>query len=189
VRWLKPVNVSLNGATLKKTGGANDGRWDGGAFSEQTLKEGDGYVEFAATGPFVYRAIGLIADDKINGDHDPERFDFAVFLININLAEFRTHGGYVGDTTFNPGNVFRIAIEGDDVNFYRKGELMASSKKKVSYPLRVIASFSYLGGELSNAKLVSPRAGAIVLRRGSAPDRSLDPREADPVSSPQRYRQ
>jgi large repetitive protein len=148
--WTELVNTSVIGNILRKTSGANDGSWDGSAASQQTLASGAGWLEFTATGPQVYHAVGLNAQGALAKEAS---IDFAVVFTNANIVEFRESGAYRGDTTFVTGDIFRVAIEGARVNFYKNGVLLAQSAGAPAYPIRAAAVFANTGGELSNAKL------------------------------------
>lgn len=155
--WTELVNTSVIGSVLRKTSGANDGSWDGSAVSQQSLASGAGWLEFTATGPQVYHAVGLNAQGALGKEAS---IDFAVVFTNANIVEFRENGGYRGDTTFVTGDVFRVAIEGTRVNFYKNGVLLAQSAGAPAYPIRAAAVFANTGGELSNAKLTAGTVAA-----------------------------
>lgn len=148
--WTELVNTSVIGSVLRKTAGANDGSWDGSAASQQSLASGAGWLEFTATGPQVYHAVGLNAQGVLAKEAS---IDFAVVFTSGNIVEFRESGAYLGDTSFVTGDIFRVAIEGARVNFYKNGNLLAQSATAPAYPIRAAAVFANVGGELSNAKL------------------------------------
>ncbi len=156
VSWTNLVNSTLSGAVLRKTAGSNDGSWDGSAVSQQAIASGDGYVEFSASGPNVYRAAGLNGAGALN---TPDSLDYAVVFTNSNLVEFRESGAYRGDAVFVPNDVFRVAVESGVVNFYKNGVRLASGSSAPVYPLKAAAVFSYLNGEISTAKISSGGGG------------------------------
>ncbi|MBI1766628.1 MAG: hypothetical protein HYR56_34910, partial [Acidobacteria bacterium] len=155
--WTELVNTIVSGNVLRKTGGASDGTWDGSAASQQSLASGAGWLEFTATGPQVYHAVGLNAQGALGKESS---IDFAVVFTNANIAEFRENGAYRGDTLFVTGDVFRVAIEGTSVNFYKNGSLLAQSATAPAYPIRAAAVFAQAGGEVSNAKLTAGTVAA-----------------------------
>jgi glucose/arabinose dehydrogenase len=156
VIWTDPVNLTLSGASLQKTRGANDGTWDGSAQSQQTLA-GNGFLEFTATGASVYRACALTSSVRLG---DPATLDFAAVFTNSDIVEFREQGTYIGDTRFVRGDVFRIEISNGLARYYKNGVLLFTGQRLVAAPLHAAAVFSYWGGEISNARLGTEAADA-----------------------------
>ena len=158
ITWTSLVNTTVSGTVLRKTGGSSDGSWNGSAVSQQEIASGDGYVEFTATGPNVYRAVGLNGAGAIN---TPDSLDYAVVFTNSNIVEFRQSGAYRGDASFAVNDVFRVAVESGVVNFYKNGVKLASGTSTPVYPLKAGAVFSFLNGEISNAKISSTGGGSV----------------------------
>jgi glucose/arabinose dehydrogenase len=149
VVWTNALNVDVLGNVVRKTLGADDGSWDGSALSQQTLAA-TGYLEFAATGPNLYRACGL-TDKAALGT--PDSLNFAVVFTNTDIAEFREGGAYVGDARFINGDLFRITINGGRAHYYKNSVRLFTGRQAPPANLRAAAIFSYLTGELTNARL------------------------------------
>ncbi|MBI1761205.1 MAG: NPCBM/NEW2 domain-containing protein, partial [Acidobacteria bacterium] len=166
VIWTSLVNTTVSGTTLRKTAGSNEGSPDGSASSQQTIASGDGYVEFTATGPNVYRAVGLNGADALTSF---DALDYAVVFTNTNIAEFRQAGAYRGDTFFALNDVFRVAVESGVVNFYKNGVRLASGSSAPVYPLKAGAVFTYLNGEIAAAKISGGGGGGGTCTYSVAP--------------------
>ena len=58
VRWTSLVNTTATGNTIRKTGGFNDGRYDGSGVSHQSITN-NGFYEFTYQGTDVEHVTGL----------------------------------------------------------------------------------------------------------------------------------
>lgn len=146
--WTNLVNASASGGTLVKTGG-----YEAGAISQQQFTGADGYVEFTVSSGrrmFVglggdtsadtsYVNIGYMLNFWGNGDYD----------IREGWTNWRGGGNYAS------GDVFRIAIEGGVVKYYKNGSLLYTSNVTPSYPLVLDTSLIPDGATVS-AMITSP---------------------------------
>ncbi len=147
VVWKSLVNVTATGNSLQKTSGC-DGCADAGAISQQQISAGDGYVEFTASETTTFRAIGLS-----NGNPGTSR-DEIIYSIGLwpgGGADIREYGNvYRTETTYLPGDVFRIAVESGVVRYYKNGQLLYTSSLPSTYPLLVDTSVWNLGATITN---------------------------------------
>ncbi len=181
VTWTQLVNVSLIGQTLRKTGGADDGSYDGSAVSREVLSGGTGYVEFTVSGPYVRRSIGLSRNYTAG---NPSSLDYEINMSDSNIIEFRYRGQYLGDAVYKVGDVIRIAVENGRVVAYVNAKAFAETTARPTYPLQVWASFSLIGGEATGAKLYTGRLPVLQQRRTPTGQTGDDPL-AGQVSDPE----
>ncbi len=145
VTWTSLVNVTVTGDTLKKTSGCN-GCQDAGAISVQSIGSGNGYVELTASETTTQRMIGLSHD---NTDTRLADIDFGLLFWPAGGIDVRENGVYRNaETTYVPGDVFRIAVSSGVVKYYKNGTLFFTSPKAPTYPLLVDTSFLNMGGTL-----------------------------------------
>ena len=153
VVWTSPVNVTVSGNTITKSGGCNS-CWDAGAVSQQTIASGNGGVEFtvpAGTGATVGLSTGTPgtnANDIAYG----LRF-FAGYV------EVREHGIYKSDWPLVTGAVHKVAVEGGAVKYYQNGALKYTSAAPPTYPLLVDATLDNVGGTVQNAVITTAGGG------------------------------
>ena len=114
VTWVNVVNAAVAGSTLQKNAGC-DGCEDAGGRSEQPLS-GDGFVEFTVGETGTFWVAGLNHTDASTLISD---VDFAFRFNGSGYADVLESGAYQpgGDTTYVPGDVFRIAIVGGRVQY------------------------------------------------------------------------
>ena len=144
VTWTNLVNVTASGNSLAKTGGC-DGCADAGANSLQSIGSIGGYVQFTASEPGTLRVLGLTGN--VNGTGSTG-IKFAIRL-QAGIAEVREKGAYRTDTTFVPGDVFRIQVKANKVvKYYKNDTLFYTSTQAASFPLRVDTSLNTLGATL-----------------------------------------
>ena len=132
VIWTSLVNVTASGNSLQKTSGC-DGCLDAGAVSTQQIYSGNGYVKFTASETDALRYIGL---SRGNAGTGVRGILFAIRL-QSGIAEVRESSIYRADTTFVPGDRFRINVESGVVKYYKNGALFYRSGIQPSYPLLV----------------------------------------------------
>jgi hypothetical protein len=150
VAWTNMVNVVATGNSLR-----NNVPGNGGATSAQRIESGNGYVEFTATETNTYRWAGLSNGNSGTGYED---VDFAINLTSYGVnggfvANIHENGVYKGDTTYNSGDVFRVAVEGGAVKYYKNGSLIYTSAKVPTYPLIVDTAFGEAGATVTNANI------------------------------------
>lgn len=169
VVWTNLVNVTVTGDILEKTGGC-DRCDDAGATSQQELSEGDGYVEFTVgeAGTFWLAGLGHGNADTTFGD-----IDFAFRFNGAGWADVLESGVYQsgGDTPYAAGDVFRVAVKGGRVQYFRNGVFLRESQQAPPYPLLLDTSLGSLGATIRNARLgVSeppPPGGGFIESAGS----------------------
>jgi hypothetical protein len=157
VTWANLVNVTATGNSIQKTGGC---AWcdDAAATSSQQIASGDGYMEFTASEMTTNRAAGLS-----NGNTDTTRadIDFAVMLWQSQssgtFAEVYENSVWKAGTSYTTGDVFRVAVEGGAVKYFKNGTLFYTSVKAPVYPLLVDTSLWMANATITNVKISSPQ--------------------------------
>jgi len=147
VVWMSAVNCTATGNSLQKTSGLGDTP-DAAGTSQQQIASGDGYVEFTAGATGKIRFCGLTHSPS---GTDFYAIDFAIKLTETGVAEVRENNSYQGEITYTGSDVFRIAIQGGVVKYYKNGAVFYTSGRAVSYPLKVDAVFINLNGTVNNA--------------------------------------
>jgi hypothetical protein len=147
VIWAGLVRCAASGSGLQKTSGRDDSP-DAGATSRQSITGGDGFIEFAAIETNKTRYCGLARD---GAGVDFAGIDFAIKLTATGVAEVREGGAYAGEIKYQSGDVFRVAVEGEQVKYYKNGEPFYTSLNAPAYPLVVKASLVSLNSRISNA--------------------------------------
>jgi hypothetical protein len=174
VVWTNMVNVGVAAGTLQKTAGC-DGCDDAGATSQQTVSQGDGFVEFTVGESNTLWAAGLSYG---NTDSSYADIDFAFRFNGGGWADVLENGAYQsgGDTPYAAGDVFRVAIVGGRVQFSRNGVLLRESQKTPQYPFLLDASLASLGATIRNARIgipdPPPSYGGFLEKAGSPALRS-----------------
>ena len=132
VTWTNLVNASVNGTVLQKTNGC-DGCDDAGAASQQELTAGDGYVEFTIGEAETFWLAGL---SHGNEGTSYAEIDFAFRFNGAGYADVLENGVYQpgGDTTYDAGDVFRIAVVGGRVQYSKNGLYLRESDERPSVP-------------------------------------------------------
>jgi hypothetical protein len=153
VVWTNRVNVTVDGETLRKTNGC-DGCDDAGATSQQTLTAGAGYVEFTVGETTTLWVAGL---GHQNTDTTYADVDFGFRFNGAGGADVVENGVYQsgGDTTYEAGDVFRIAVIDGRVQYFRNGLLLRKSQKPPAYPLVLDVSLRSVRATVGNARLGS----------------------------------
>jgi hypothetical protein len=146
------VNTTAIGGTLQKT----SGQWDAGANSQQQLTAAGGYVEFGvSTGHRMQ--VGLSNDASAAVDYTKLKYSFnfwgGSFEVREGWENLRLWGG-----AYAPGDVFRIAVEGGAVKYYRNGALLYTSGVAPAYPLVLDTALSAMGASVNNAVIYTPSA-------------------------------
>jgi len=155
VVWTNVVNATVVGTVLEKTGGY-DGSDDAGAASQQELSAGDGYVEFTVgeAGTFWVAGLSHGNQDTRYGD-----IDFAFRFNGVGWADVVENGEYLsgGDTPYVPGDVFRVAVVGGRVQYFRNGRFLVESARSPQYPLILDVSLGTIDATVHGAVLgISP---------------------------------
>jgi hypothetical protein len=154
VVWTNLVNVTATGNSIQKTGGCS---WcdDAGPISSQQIGSGNGYVEFTASETTTNRAIGLS-----HGNTDTTRtdIDYAIMMWTAQTsgtwAEIYENDVYKSGIAYATGDVFRVAVEGGVINYYKNGVVWYTSFIPPVYPLLVDTSLWSGGATITNAKIL-----------------------------------
>ena len=156
VNWANPVNVTVFGDRLEKTGGCQ-GCEDAGAVSRQMIRSGDGYVEFTVGETNTFWLAGLGHQDNSTRYDDIE---FAFRFNGAGRADVMENGAYRGgDTPYVAGDVFRVAVVGGRVQYARNGRVLLESQKAPVYPLMLDTAFGTVGASIENARIeTNPRS-------------------------------
>jgi hypothetical protein len=148
VVWVDTLRSAAAANTLQKVSGRDDAP-DAGGRSQQSIAAGDAWVEFTAAETNKTRYCGLAAEASAGTDF--AGIDFAIKLTASGAAEVRESGAYAAETTYQSGDLFRIAVEAGHVNYYKNGSLFYTSLNAPAYPLIIKASLINLNARISNA--------------------------------------
>ncbi len=148
VVWTSLVNATATGGSLQKSGGC-DGCDDAGAVSQQQIASGDGGVQFTASETSAIRYIGL---SHGNTDTHLTDVDFAIRL-GSGYAEVRENNVYRSDTLTRAGDVFKVAVVGGVVKYFKNGAVFYTSTVAPTYPLLVDTSLLSAGAAVTNATM------------------------------------
>ncbi|MGH9256825.1 MAG: hypothetical protein ACRD3C_19870 [Vicinamibacterales bacterium] len=168
VAWANIVNATVTGTVLQKTGGW-DGVDDAGATSQQELTAGDGYAEFTIGETNTFWLAGLSHGDQGTSYAD---IDFAFRFNGAGWADVLENGTYAGgDTPYAAGDVFRVAVAGGRVQYFRNGQFLRESAGAPVYPLLLDVALGSLGATIRDAVLgvtpPPPPGGGIIETAGS----------------------
>lgn len=133
------------GNTLFRASGIG---WNAGGISTMSIASGSGFVEFQAIETNTYRMAGL-ARNVTNADY--AGIDFAIELAgDANQVAIFELGTYRGTfSTYQAGDVFRVAIVGNTVQYSQNGTLLYQNLSPgLSYPYVVDTSLFSLGATI-----------------------------------------
>lgn len=177
VDWINRINVTVSGDTLHKTGGCN-GCDDAGAVSRQVIWRGDGYVEFRPGEANTFWLAGLS-----HGDHGTtfEDIDFAFRFNGAGRADVMENGVYQngGDTTYAAGDMFRVAVVGGRVHYFKNGQLLLVSGKAPEYPLLLDTALGSAGTTVRAARIGHVEDAEFFDDEGGPISRRFDALDAD----------
>jgi hypothetical protein len=141
----------MSGSNVVKSGGC-DGCPDASAVSDQTIA-GNGYFEFTAAEAASLRFVGLAAGGVGTAAGS---LTFAVRLQG-GVVEVRESGSYRAESSFAPGDTFRIAVASGVVTYSRNGTVFYRSTVAAPPSLRAHAVFFNTGGAIGSPRvLVGP---------------------------------
>ncbi|MFT5127240.1 MAG: VCBS repeat-containing protein, partial [Rhodothermales bacterium] len=158
VLWGDITNASAAGNTLSKTNGTQ--QFLSGGASSRTFYEKDAWVEMTAVLTNHMRLIGFTSVQNPLASAD---LTFAVaFSDNGQVLSF-ANGNFTTPSptiTYSPGDIIRVAIEGDDVRFYHNDVAFRtlSLGGVAPYPLRAGGVLGYSGADcaIDNARRSIP---------------------------------
>jgi hypothetical protein len=155
VTWTSPVNVTVTGNTIQKTGGSS-GEWDAGAVSTVAIRSGDGYVQATVDATNTYRMFGL---SNGNSGVLPGDIDFAAYLAGSTLMVYERGLNRGSFGTLAVGDVIKVSIESGVVKYYKNGVLFYTSSAPAQYPLLLDTAINSSLGRVSNAFICAPNLG------------------------------
>jgi hypothetical protein len=151
--WTSPVNVTVSGNSITKSGGCS-GCWDAGAVSQQTIASGNGSVEFTVSSG-ASATVGLS-----NGNAGTNANDITYGLrFYSSYVEVRESGAYKADWPLIAGATHRIAVENGMVKYFQNGVLTYTSVLAPAYPLLVDATIDNAGDAVQNAVITLASGG------------------------------
>jgi hypothetical protein len=155
--WIDLVHADSDGTVVTKTTGC-DGQ-DAGAMSQQQLS-GEGYVEFTVGEPNTLWMAGLT---HANRDTTYSDIDFGFRFNGAGHADVLEDGTYAGgETTYVPGDVFRVSVLKGRVEYSKNGRHLLTSTRMPVVPLVLDISLSTMGATVRNAVVATiarPPAG------------------------------
>jgi len=155
VTWINAINCTAVNNTLEKTAGENAAE-DAGAMTIESVEDGDGFIEFAATDKKRVRSCGFLSEPvAVPSISD---FDYAIQLVKKKAYAYEK-GIIKARVKYHADDTFRLAIEGDVVKFYLNGRAFYTSGRVPAYPLfgaasLVSTSSSVAGAVMGGGKLV-----------------------------------
>src|SRR5262245_30816381 len=135
--WTALVKATATGGTLVKAGTCGD-CGDAGAVSQQQV----GSVSFKVT-PGQQSVVGLGRDTSTNTSYT--RIDFGLFFPEGSVFEVREAGTYRTEGTFASGDVFKVAVEGTTVKYYKNSTVVYTSKTAATAAMVVDATLVSTG--------------------------------------------
>jgi EF hand domain-containing protein len=150
VDWTNLANVAVRGNALQKTGGCN-GCDDATAVSRQMIRSGDGYVEFAVGESYTFWMAGLSQSD---GNVHFNSIDFALRFNANDTVDVMENGQYQGgDSYYQPGDRFRIAVIGGRVRYMQNGNVIFQSRQAPRSPLVFAVALGTMGSSVRSARM------------------------------------
>jgi len=167
ITWTNLVNTTVTETGVQKTAGC-DGCQDAGASSQEQLST-DGYVEFKVGELNTMWMAGLSHgdDDTTYGD-----IDFGFRFNGAGYADVLEGGSYAGgDTTYAPGDVFRISLANGRIEYSKNGQYLKESTHAPQLPLLLDSSLLSIGATIHDAVIAiappPPPGGGFTEKAGS----------------------
>jgi hypothetical protein len=145
--WTHVVNASTNGVEVWKSSGCGECP-DAGAVSEQTVA--DAALTFSVTSG-ERLTVGLGRDTSASTSYG---IDYSFSFNGVGGFQIRENAVYRREGPLSPGDVFKIAVAGMTVTYYRNGTLLYTSLVPATGPLFVDTSFSSIGAGVTSAVIV-----------------------------------
>jgi len=151
ITWTDLVNVTPGESVLQKTDGCG-GCDDAGAWSQEEIESGDGYVEFTVGEINTFWVAGL---SHGNTDTSFGDIDFGFRFNGAGVADVLENGVYRGgDTPYTVGDVFRLEVVHGHVYYRHNGEVVYASDVMPTYPLVLDTALGTADATIYNANLV-----------------------------------
>ncbi|MCP4521096.1 MAG: T9SS type A sorting domain-containing protein [Cytophagales bacterium] len=162
------LDESTDGTLTKIQGAGN--LWDSEAFSYNTVKNG-GQAITIATENSRNRAFGL---STTNTGTDRDDIQFAIRLQNNGFLDIYESGlqRVNNVSTYITGDTLKVAVEQNEVRYYKNSELLYISALTPTLPLHVDLSFYEKLGTLKDIYVVNPTIGTfniITSNTGASP--------------------
>ncbi|HEY0380275.1 MAG TPA: S8 family serine peptidase [Pyrinomonadaceae bacterium] len=151
VVWVNAAGVMITDGSLKKT--LATGLWNAGASSSKSIGAGDGYVEFSTGEVNTSKMCGLNVGStshsytEINFALNP-RSDGTIYIYESGTP--RSQGGSQSFGTYVAGDLFRVAVEGGFVKYYKNTTLLYTSNVTPTYPLLADTSLYTTGATVTD---------------------------------------
>jgi hypothetical protein len=167
ITWTNLVNVTVSGTVAQKSAGC-DGCQDAGATSQEQLSA-DGYIQFTVGELNTMWMAGL---SHGNDDTTYADIDFGFRFNGAGYADVLENGVYAGgDTTYAPGDVFRISIANGRVQYSQNGRYLMESAHVPQLPVLLDASLLSVGATIRDAVIAvappPPPGGGLMEKSGS----------------------
>ena len=135
--------MSKSGATIG---------WNAGSVSNKAVRAGDAFVDFVPTQTNTHRIAGFTAVSSTSRFED---FNFGVLLSAQGVALIYESGTAVRSIgAYAAGDRFRISLAGGVASYWRNEELLYTSTRPVTYPLRMAAAFYTPGAAIGSTRFV-----------------------------------
>lgn len=149
INWTALVNCVASGSSVQKISGRDD-TYDASATSLQEISGGEAFIEFTAGDSNKALFCGLTNDSS--GSHFDD-IEFAIKLTSFSVAEVRESNVYRGETPYARGDVFRIAVQGGQVAYYKNGSLFFAGGKQPRFPLRAQVALQSINARIDAASI------------------------------------
>lgn len=157
ITWQNPVNVSISGNTVTKTGGGS--QWNAGASSVQQLAPGqDGWIEIRVNATTTQRMFGFSAAD-VNAHYNS--INYAFYLNNDTLGVYESNVQRPFSTGLTVGDILSIHRIGSTVYYKKNGQVVYTSTVLSSTTLIADISIYTVGGVINGAGISLPTLGFI----------------------------
>ncbi len=170
--WAHLTQVVASGDTITKTGTLNT--WNAGAVSAQSILSGDGYAQMTVDSIDTYLLFGLGNGDSSTGYAD---IDYAFYLSTVGPQLQVWENGVLRATAFTSyqiGDVLKVAVEAGQVRYYKNGALVYSSTVSPTYPLLLDSSIYTVGGRIAQARICGSNLGPTTGQSAGVPNTLAD---------------
>ncbi len=148
VVWENLVGVSVDGNSITNEA---HGSWGSGASSVREIESGEGHVTAVLVANNRAVAIGF-GHGNTNG-HIFD-IDFGMYASGHCIMVFENAGFYTSCYPYDTGDVIKIAVKADGLEYHHNDNLLYTSMRTITYPLLVDTSFNGLGATLNDVQLV-----------------------------------